>query len=647
MRLQRRFRRERAARAEAENISERVTRELYDKQQSLALSETVARAANGASSAEEAIALSLEAVREHGSWPLGHAWMLNAEGGMASTEIWAGDADVFAPFQAASKGLVFAPGEGLPGRVAVERSPLWISGKLELGHLPRFDAMMAAGLQTALCFPLFAGAEVVGVLEFFAARILEPDADLLDLMAQIGTQLGRVVERRQAADALLHQATHDALTGLPNRVFISDELGRALSRQRRRQEEQTAVFFIDLDGFKAVNDTLGHAAGDRVLCQVAHRLGHVIRPHDTLGRLGGDEFVIICEAFIQEHPVVAVAERIADALREPFELDGEQFLVTASVGIALAEGPEGPDEMIEQADAAMYRSKELGRARYEVFSEELRERIAKRLEIERALRHAVERDEFRLHYQPQVDLRTGTLVGVEALLRWERPEGMVMPNDFIPLAEDTGLIVPIGAWVLREALRQSSAWQADPDIGALWTSVNLSVRQLADPDLMSSVTAALAHHNSDPSRLLLEVTESVILEDAEAGLTVLTNLKSLGTDIAIDDFGTGYASLSYLRRFPASVVKVDRSFIAEIDTDDRARSIVSAIIEMARALGLRVVAEGIETPGQLAVARELDFDIGQGYYFARPTLGADLTPLLRQEKPFVDLLTPDPGRLGS
>lgn len=638
-RLRRRVDRERAARLEAEAISERVTRELYDKQQGLILLERVAKAANEAADITEALATALPAIRAQRSWPVGHAWLLGDDGKLSSTDLWSGDMDRYAEFQRVTHEIRFGPGEGLPGRVLATGSPLWVTGEDELAHLPRGPAMIATGLRTALCFPLLLGREVVGVLEFYAHYPHDPDADVLSLMEQIGTQLGRVVERQRADETLRHQATHDALTGLPNRVLIIEHLSRALSRQQRRTGEQTAVFFIDLDGFKFVNDTLGHAAGDRVLRDVARRLRAILRPHDTFGRLSGDEFVIVCEGITRDLPVASIAERAGQALHDPFELDGEQFIVTASIGIVLADGSETPEALIAQADAAMYRSKELGRARYEVFSEALRTRLAKRIGVERALRHAVERDELLLHYQPEIDLRTGRLVGVEALLRWRRGDTVVLPADFIPVAEETGLIVPLGAWVLHEAVRQSEAWQADPSIVDVpWTAVNLSVRQLSDPGLMETVRSALTGRGSNPATLFMEVTESLTLEDAEAGLIVLTDLKSLGTEIAIDDFGTGYASLSYLRKFPASLLKVDRSFTATIDHDPRTRAIVSAIIEMAHALGLSVVGEGIETAEQLRVMRDLGCDLGQGFYFARPAPAVELRAMLAADAPFVDLL---------
>ena len=633
-RLRRRVERERAARLEAESISERVTRELYDKQQGLMLLQQVAHAANDAVDVAAALRFALDAIRAHRAWPVGHAWLNDESGTLCSTGIWSGDMERYAIFAEASAGARYVAGEGLPGRVLERAAPVWLASEDELAVLPRGSTMVEAGLRSALCFPLFVGDAVAGVLEFFAHRVHDPDADVLELMAQIGTQLGRVIERQQAADQLRHQATHDALTGLPNRVLIRDHLSRALSRERRRPGEQLAVFFVDLDGFKAINDTLGHATGDRVLRDIAGRLKAIIRPHDTLGRLGGDEFVVVCEGLTRELPVATIAERLAGALRDPLRLDGEEFIVTASIGVSMSGGDEDPDELIEQADAAMYRSKELGRNRYEVFSEDLRVRLAARVETERALRRAVDLDELRLLYQPELDLRTGRVVGVEALLRWQRGDVLVPPMEFIPLAEETGLIVGLGAWVLREAVRQSREWHDDDALARVpWMAVNLSVRQLSDPALIETVAGALATRGADAAKLFLEVTESLILEDADAGLSLLADLKALGTEIAIDDFGTGYASLSHLRKFPASLLKVDRSFIATVADDPRTRAIVAAIVDMAHALGLESVAEGIETAEQLAVVRELGCDLGQGYLFARPLPAGELRELLRRDEP--------------
>jgi diguanylate cyclase (GGDEF)-like protein len=637
-RLKRRLARERAARYEAETISERATRELYDKQQRLLLLGELVTAANEATSVEQAIATALKAVCGHCAWPLGHAWLRAADGELDPTGLWAGADERLNSFREATEDLRLAPGVGLPGQVLAEHRAVWLLDFAKISSLPRADVAAAVGLHTAIGFPILVGSDVVGVLEFFTERVLQPDPELIELMAQVGTELGRVVERQQAAERLLHQATHDSLTGLPNRVLIRDELRRALSRLRRQPEGHTAVFFVDLDGFKAVNDTLGHATGDGILRDVAERLGGILRPHDLLGRLSGDEFVVVCEELTAEYPIATIAERIDDALREPFSLHGELFQITASIGVTSALPDKEPEELIAEADAAMYRAKQLGRARWEAYSEELGARLRQRTELERSLRHAVDRDELRLDYQPEVDLRSGRIVGVEALLRWQRDDVTVMPAEFISLAEETGLIVPIGRWVLAEALRQARVWEMDCSIDeAPWMSVNLSVRQLADPELIARVAGTLARHEFDPSKLLLEVTESVILDDVEAGLTVLTQLKQLGTEIAIDDFGTGYASLSYLRRFPASGVKIDRSFIATLG-DARTHAIVMAMIELAHALGLTVIAEGIETAEQLTVLRALGCDLGQGYLFARPASAEAIEPLLRGSEQFAPLL---------
>ncbi len=627
--LEQRLARERAARREAETVSEQAMRALSDKQQRLELLETVTRAANEATGVHSAIATALDAVCTQYGWSLGQAWLLDADEMLVPTGLWAGEVERFAAFRAATSEQRFVAGGGVPGRVLAERRAIWLHELPRSPSLGRANAAHAAGFQSALAFPILVASEVVGVLEFGSEHVVEPDPDSFELWMQIGTELGRVVERQQAAERLRHQATHDALTGLSNRALILDELRRALSLLWRRPGEQTAVFFVDLDGFKAVNDALGHAGGDAVLRDVASRLAAVVRPHDTLGRLSGDEFVVICTGLNDERAIGAIASRIEEALHAPVVVGSERFELSASIGVTVAAPGKEPEALIAEADTALMRAKELGRGHCEVYSEELGARLRKRSELERALRDASDRDELRVHYQPEVDLRSGRIVGVEALLRWQRGNVTVMPAEFIPLAEETGLIVPIGAWVLEEALRQARSWRADPEIAHVpWTSVNLSVRQLADPQLTQRVVQALERTGSEPGSLLLEVTESVILEDVDAGLAVLGQLRQLGVEIAIDDFGTGYASLSYLGQFPAAAVKIDRSFIAALD-DSRTHAIVTAMIELAHALGLTAIAEGIETAEQLATLRELGCDVGQGYFFARPCPADEIATLLR------------------
>jgi diguanylate cyclase (GGDEF)-like protein len=433
------------------------------------------------------------------------------------------------------------------------------------------------------------------------------------------------IERKRAEVALAHQALHDSLTGLPNRALFIDRLKLALARSGRRHSS-VAVLFLDLDRFKLINDSLGHEAGDRVLIDVGARLQQALRPGDTVARFGGDEFTALCEDVPSERAVLMIAERMAEAVGMPFALgdgDGETFL-TASIGIAMADGSahdEGVAEsLVRDADAAMYRAKERGKSRVELFDERLRERAVRRLSIESALYRAIERQELRLHYQPQIDLRSGRIVSWEALVRWEHPDrGLLAPAEFVHVAEETGLIVTLGTWVLEEACRQAERWTSLPGAVADPTmAVNLSARQLSQPELLDQVARALAGAGLDPQRLCLEVTESVVMEDAGGAEATLTALREMGVQLAIDDFGSGYSALSSLKRFHVDVLKVDRAFVAELGRDSTDGPIMAAIIDLTHALGLRAVGEGVERADQLAVLRALGCDVGQGFYFGRP-----------------------------
>jgi diguanylate cyclase (GGDEF)-like protein/PAS domain S-box-containing protein len=428
-----------------------------------------------------------------------------------------------------------------------------------------------------------------------------------------------VSERKQAELELSHAALHDALTGLPNRALFLDRLGLALRRTERRSGS-VAVLFCDLDRFKIVNDSLGHDAGDRLLIDVARRIGAALRPADTVARFGGDEFTILCEDIAGEIEAATIAQRIVDVFREPFALeDGEVFLAT-SLGIAIARGADDrAADLIRDADAAMYRAKERGKGRYEIFDEAMRADAVARLETESALRRALERGELRLHYQPEVDLASGAIAGFEALIRWEHPtRGLLAPSQFIPLAEETGLIVGIGEWVLHEACRTAVAWPQP-----LTLSVNLSARQLAQPDLVASVRRALSETGIDPANLCLEITESAVMAAGAATTAQLRALKSLGVRLAIDDFGTGFSSLVHLRRFPVDMLKIDGTFVAGLGDEPQDASIAAAVISLAHALGLTTVAEGVETEQQAGILRQLGCDLGQGHLFARPAPAAD------------------------
>jgi diguanylate cyclase (GGDEF)-like protein/PAS domain S-box-containing protein len=446
-----------------------------------------------------------------------------------------------------------------------------------------------------------------------------------------------ISERKEAELELSHAALHDTLTGLPNRALFLDRLGLALRRTERRSGS-VAVLFCDLDRFKIVNDSLGHDAGDRMLVDVASRIGAALRPADTVARFGGDEFTILCEDIAGEIEAATIAQRIVDVFREPFLLeDGEVFLAT-SLGIAIARGTDdrGAD-LIRDADAAMYRAKERGKGRYEIFDEAMRADAVARLETESALRRALERGELLLHYQPEVDLETGTVAGYEALVRWEHPvRGLLGPSAFIPLAEETGLIVAIGEWVLREACTEAARW-AGLTPQPLTLSVNLSARQLAQHDLVAMVRRAMAETGTDPSTLCLEITESAVMESGTATTAQLRALKSLGVRLAIDDFGTGFSSLAHLRRFPVDVLKIDGTFVHGLGREPQDASIAAAVISLAHALGLTTVAEGIETAEQLAILTQLGCDRGQGHLFARAQPPAEAIRLVGRS-----LMEPEP-----
>jgi diguanylate cyclase (GGDEF)-like protein/PAS domain S-box-containing protein len=439
-----------------------------------------------------------------------------------------------------------------------------------------------------------------------------------------------LTERKDYQTRLAYEVLHDRLTGLPNRALFVDRLTQTVARTARR-DSLVAVLFIDLDRFKLVNDSLGHEAGDRLLLEVAARLQGVLRSGDTAARFGGDEFVLLCEEVADEAQGTAIANRVLSTLSVPFVLDGSTVHLTGSVGIVLTDGAVGtrPEDLLRDADAALHRAKDLGKARYELFDERLRASALARFHTESALHEAIELGQFRVHYQPEICLRTGEVVGAEALVRWLHPvKGLVAPDDFIPLAEETGLIEQIGGWVLREAAAQAARWRhARPEGKPFVVWVNLSPRQL-DGDVVGMVAAAIAETGVDPSRLGLEVTETALLGDADAAIEVLRQLRGLGVRIVIDDFGTGYSSLAYLRRLPVNGVKIDRSFVSGLGTSREDDAIVGAVVGMASALGLTTVAEGVETQDQLNELVRLGCEMAQGYYFARPAPDRSLDALL-------------------
>jgi diguanylate cyclase (GGDEF)-like protein/PAS domain S-box-containing protein len=431
-----------------------------------------------------------------------------------------------------------------------------------------------------------------------------------------------VSERRAFEEQLQHQAFHDTVTGLANRALFHDRVHHALERQERDGKE-LAVLLLDLDDFKAVNDSLGHAVGDRLLVEVGNRLRTLVRGADTVARMGGDEFAVLMEEARQEEAGEA-AERIVEGLKAPFQLDGKDVLVRASLGIAIvegAEGSEGAEEVLRNADVAMYMAKAEGKGRYQIFEPTMHNSVLRRLELRANLLRAAENNEFVLYYQPIYDLASGDLAGVEALIRWQHPErGLVPPDQFIPLAEETGLIVPIGKWALEEACKEALTLQraCPPGGRKLTMAVNLSAKQLQEPELVHDLATILRETGLEPQTLHVEITESVMMADTEFSVTRLKELKMLGVRLAVDDFGTGYSSLNYIRRFPIDVLKIDRSFIDGVSDGGEVSALTEAILQLSRILRLHAVAEGIETKEQLERLLELRCELGQGYLFARP-----------------------------
>jgi diguanylate cyclase (GGDEF)-like protein len=401
--------------------------------------------------------------------------------------------------------------------------------------------------------------------------------------------------------------------------------------RRDPKASQAAVMVLDVDNFKLINDSLGHEAGDRLLCAIGPRLAGVLRPSDTVARFGGDEFVILAEEVGDGRDALVLAERLQSSLGDPFVLDGEEHFLTASIGVALATGRyESPDPLMRDADAAMYRAKERGRAQCELFDDAMRNQVRGRLRMENALRGVIERDELRAYYQPIVSLADGSISGLEALMRWQHEGlGPVSPIEFIPIAEDTGLIVPLGAWMLEEVCRQIVLWEQELGAAPPPISVNLSPRQVAHAELVPMVARVLERTGVDPARLALEITESVLISEADSPWNTLQALKKLGVTLMLDDFGTGYSSLSYLKRFPVDVLKVDRTFVDGLGSEAEDSAIVKAVVGMACALDLSVVAEGVETEQQVECLRQLGCERAQGFYFGRPRPAADTTALLR------------------
>ena len=503
----------------------------------------------------------------------------------------------------------------------------------DLGDFPH------EGVTAAMAAPVFERSRVVGSLGVASTR---PDRMFVPRDQQVLLSLAEhaslALNHARAVEEAVHEALHDSLTGLPNRSLFLDRMRHALARAERGSEP-VAVLFCDLDGFKTVNDSLGHRTGDRLLVSVAERLTECLRPADTIARLGGDEFAVLLEELREPGDAARAAQRVLEALKAPFELRGREFYISASIGIAAGAGDA--ETLLRDADLAMYRAKGSGKGRYAVYEPGMHTAIVERLELEVDLKRALEREELAVVYQPIFSLTDGSVTGVEALVRWRHPtRGIVMPESFVPMAEESGLIGELGRWVLRKSCHQGALWRAKyPGHPGLAIGVNISGAQLREPGLVQEVADALSESQLDATGLTLEITETALMETFDNAIEQMDGLNELGVDLAIDDFGTGYSSLRYLRRLPLDVMKIERSFIAGIGGPGEEAELLRAIIDLAGIFGLHVVAEGIERPEQRTRLLELGCELGQGHLMSEPLDAADADALLLR----AGLLGGDPG----
>ncbi len=507
-------------------------------------------------------------------------------------------------------------------------------------NMPHFSAMKALDLlkENGYEIPFFIVSG--GIDENLAAEAMKAGAqdyvmkhNLTRLVPAIERELREVEVRRDRSRAeatVEHQAHYDLLTNLPNRTTFKDRLTVALA-QTGRNRKMLGILFVDLDRFKTIVDTLGHTIGDKLLRGVAERLRASLEDGDTLARMGGDEFVILLSQINRADRAVRVAQRVLDAIKPPFHFDQHELHVTMSIGITLYPyDGEDADTLLRNADSALYRAKEQGRNNYQLYTPAMNARAFERLALENSLRRAVERKEFLLHYQPQVDMQTRTVMGIEALLRWQHPDlGLVYPAEFISIAEETGLITQLGEWVIRTACVQNKAWQK-AGLPPMTVAVNLSARQFQQQDLVETVARILKETDLDPRWLEIEITEGIAMQNADYTNVLLRGLKSMGVKVALDDFGTGYSSLSYLKKFPIDTLKIDQSFVRDLTTDPNDAAIANAVIVLAHSLKLKVVAEGVETREQETYLREHHCDISQGFLFSNPLAASPLESLIRR-----------------
>jgi diguanylate cyclase (GGDEF)-like protein/PAS domain S-box-containing protein len=587
-----------------------------------------------AQTVEEAIPRVLETVSESFGFVYAARWVLDKQNLLLRcAETWHVPTPQLAAFREQSEIRVERPGkaEGLNRRVWETGAAVWLSDIERETTLARRSAALQAGLRSAFAFPIMVGGEFYGVMEFFAHDVRQPDNTVLQVAQTVSSHIAQFIARKHAERNLQFVASHDALTGLFNRSMFSQRLQQALA-QAHRHDRRLAVLFIDLDGFKLVNDLLGHDAGDVLLTELGNRLRECMREGDTLGRMGGDEFVVLIEGYEEDNQLIDVARKVLETVDHPFLLRDGEHRVTASIGIA-AYPQDGQDaaDLLKNADIAMYRAKEQGKNQYQFHSPEMNTHLVERVSLEAALRRALDRGELTVFYQPKLNIAERRVTGVEALVRWLHPSlGVINPPEFVPIAEDAGLFTAIGDWVLRSACAQLRAWQ-QKGVHGVRIAVNLSMRQFGQENLVERLREAMYSASLDPKYVDLEVTESILMRHAQRAARLLAQVKDLGANVVVDDFGIGYSSLGCLKRFPIDAVKIDRSLVGQLTVGEDAMALTRAVIGMAHSLNLQVTAEGVETRQQWDFLSAHGCDAMQGNYFCAPAPAETVTTMLLQQ----------------
>jgi len=599
----------------------------------LQMEHAVTRIVEESRTVEDALPQLLRTIAEASGWVYGARWELDkAANLLRCMETWCVDAPEVREFMAFSRLRTQTPGasKGPIHQVWGSNAPVWIADVAQEINMRRGPAALKAGLHSIFAFPILVGEEFYGVIELFGREVRQPDPGLVGVVHTIGSQLGQFMARKAAEQNLRFVASHDPLTGLFNRNIFNERLHQALA-QAARFERSLSLLFIDLDGFKLINDTHGHNAGDALLAELAARLRTTLREGDVIGRMGGDEFVVLIEEFAEVSQVAEVAKKLLDTVTRPFVLHGQSCQVTASLGISIYPD-DGSDAqtLLKNADMAMYLVKQQGKNSFRFYSPQMNVHLMERLSLESGLRHAIERGELLLLYQPRVGVRDGQVTGMEALMRWQHPtQGMIGPSEFIPVAEDAGLMAAIGEWALHSACRQARAWR-DLGLPMLRVAVNLSHKQFQQESLIQVVREALHRVTLEPARLELEITEEMVIRNPERAVRLLTQLKEIGVRVVVDGFGTGYSSLSFLRRLPIDSVKIDRSLIVDLPRNNDAAALTRGVVAMAHSLGLTVIAEGVETREQWEFLHQQGCEEMQGNYFSAPVMPEIVPGIVRQ-----------------